>query len=292
MPNLAICIRGHERRATEDNEFRVLLEKIVDRYKADIFLHTWDFSEASNSWRNLPPDKKNITKDYLKDYFKNLDIKKIFVDNDENIEIFGRITGRLGLLSEITLSTSDVRSLLEKELSREDYLWARMFFLNEKMFLKSDITKKEKHYIQYAAPILPWKKMWFGIYKIIDYAKSINKYDLILNTRFDILCYKKYYNPGSPLVNFEIVCNLIDNYQSYFNFLNNRFPTSCCDNIYVGNTECMYNLCKEFHFDLDLILKLYNHKDWNGIQEHLVFLEAQRIKNCFLEAERRKKSFL
>lgn len=276
---IALAIRGHERDAFSDSELSDFVFNMSVKYDIDIFIHTWTLSEASYSWRNVPSVRKEVTEELILNYFyKNKDqIKKIFVENDEDIELHGRVEGRLGLITEISLDKNHLDCVVENSLKEKKFIWAKNLIL---------IPNYEKNvfcFLQFGAPILPWKRMWHGIHKIVDYISGFKEYDLILNTRFDILRYKRCFNPGSPLVNLDVVDNLINsiNKEDSFKFLNKRI-SACCDNIYLARKKPLLALCEGFHFNLDKILDSYDIEEWKGIQEHLVFLEAEKIsKNLF-----------
>lgn len=273
--NIAIAIRGHERGTMSDNEFSDVIFELSKIHNCDLFLHTWSLSEADSSWRNLPKDRLPITEEKIKNYFYRNDIKKIFVENDEDIELFGRIFGRLAILTETTIPYKILEELLHYELGD----WAK------NMDVKAISQNKDGIFcfLQYGCPILPWKKMWHGIYTLVNFINNYKKYDLILNIRFDILRYKRFFNPGSPLINLDVIKGLIDKStpDKLFTFLEDN-KASCIDNIYTAQPIPLLILCERFHFDLDNLVASYEPKDWSGIQEHLVYLESQKIKKMLL----------
>lgn len=271
---IAIAIRGHERGAMNDEEFSNVIFELSKFYDVDLFVHTWNLSEASYSWRHLPQDRFLITEEKIRDYFHRNEIKKIFVEDDEEIELYGRVIGRLGLLTEVSIPYYVLSDLISEDLGD----WSK------RMDIKLVSSNKEKIFcfLQYGCPILPWKKMWHGIYTLIKFINDFDNYDLVLNLRFDILRYKKFYNPGSPLINLEVIQDLLEKSKdgNIITFTKDR-KASCIDNIYTGEPAPLLHLCERFHFHLDELVLSYSPKDWQGIQEHLVFLEAQKVKSLF-----------
>jgi hypothetical protein len=92
---IALCIRGHVR----DGLFTRGLTQYIDRlleekHEVHLYLHTWKESEAQSSYRML--DRRHIFKvseELLQNYFKNYDIRKIIVDDDSKIKIYGKKAG-------------------------------------------------------------------------------------------------------------------------------------------------------------------------------------------------------
>jgi hypothetical protein len=274
MKKIAVAIRGHERKSMSDDEFSEFIFELCNLYDVDIFLHTWDLSEASFSWRGVPKERDQINKGKILNYFhkSSKNIKKITVESDENIELHGRTFGRLGLITEIPCSVPILSEALREYIGG----WANHYDLR----LSSSNKQELFCFLQFGCPILSWKRMWHGIYSVIKSVNEYSEYDLVLNTRFDILRYKRTHNIGSPLIDFNLVKNLIDSFKKEEKI---KFTTdvnsSCIDNVYAGSQDALLDLCYSFHYKLDEILDFYPPSVWEGIQEKLVFLEAQRIKN-------------
>jgi len=277
MKKVAIVIRGHERNTTSNKNFSVLIHELSQLYDVDIFIHTWNLSEAEISWRPLPRERVKITEEKILKYFdKTSDkIKKIFVEDDEEIELIGRTVGRLYQLEEIKIGGPWSESFLSEVVRKHIGPWSEGRDLSLRPGSPSSPNKKV-FFLECGCPILSWKKMWHGIYTAANEVyKQDTKYDAVLNTRFDIL--NTYATDRMEPINLEFVANLIDSFDSKNKIMfaidrNSIF----IDNIYVGTKRSMYTLCKNFHFYLDEIVKKYNISDWEAIQEKLVFLEAQK----------------
>lgn len=102
-------------------------------------------------------------------------------------------------------------------------------------------------------PLLAWKRMWAGQYKIIEYIYNcVEKYDLVINTRFDMFTTPICYTPPSIL-------NSLILQKSSLSF---KYPlysktTIGVDNFYCGHIENIYKLISSFHYNLDKIIKTY-----------------------------------
>lgn len=104
-------------------------------------------------------------------------------------------------------------------------------------------------------PLIGWKNYWYGKHKIIDYLynSNIDKNEMIVNCRFDIMnCRKKNNLNNERIVNF-----IKHNSNKIFTkniFLYNDEKHLGIDNIYIGNINTMYKLSNIFYNELDDIL--------------------------------------
>lgn len=93
-----LLLRGHVRNSLETKQ----LSNFVKQLGWDVYIHTWDESEAKCSWRVL--DRRNVskvTKQQLKQYFKKCNVKHITVENDEQIKLHGSTDGNVGGISKL-----------------------------------------------------------------------------------------------------------------------------------------------------------------------------------------------
>jgi hypothetical protein len=93
---IAVCIRGHIRNALNDNQLKDYIQKLSTIYDTDLFLHTWKESEAKSSYRSLNYDnifKVNPTE--LTEYFGDVSIKKIIIDDDSRLKLHGNLEGNI-----------------------------------------------------------------------------------------------------------------------------------------------------------------------------------------------------
>lgn len=91
--NLIIIIRGHIRDSFDnDNLYKYILNLSIN-YKLYIFIHTWNIKSNNISWRSIKENYEEITEEIIINYFKNINLEKIFIDNDNYISLIGNIDG-------------------------------------------------------------------------------------------------------------------------------------------------------------------------------------------------------
>jgi len=115
-------------------------------------------------------------------------------------------------------------------------------------------------------PIIGWKNYWYGKHRLIEYVynQNINKDELVINCRFDVLTNSNNFTEG------DIIRFIQDNLKTIFTknvFIRN---TECngIDNIYLGNIETFKKLSDIFYYKLDDII---NENIRCRNPEHLVF---------------------
>lgn len=271
MKKIAIALRGHERNSFSNFLLKDLIVNLSKIYDLDIYIHTWNFSEAKLSWRELPKERRKIDEDIVKNYFKETNVKNIIIDDDELIPIHGRKTGRLGRIKELSISHEKIKEFLREELGE----WTKKLRMEE---TKIRHSKESFFFLESACPIISWKKMWYGIYSVIKNVHDSNvNYDAVINTRLDILEYN-YRIPPKFHINFNVICNLVDNFtsQKKDKIMFTKEGFSFVDNMYVGKINEMNELCQNFFYNLDEILETHHLSKWCSIQEHLVYLESMK----------------
>jgi hypothetical protein len=221
---MILILRGHIRNSFDNNNLYQLVHEILkNNNDLSIYIHTWNIIQSKLSWRRLETIDKPVTENCIQTYFKDLSplIKHIIIDDDTNIELHGKLDGRV----------SNSR-----------------------------------------APLLGWKRYWYGKNKIISYIQDClpeKKNDMIINCRFDVL---------SNLFPFPIdnIVNLIENNKNktfhknvfIYDIENLKYNQYLgIDNIYIGNIETQSKLISHFHKNLDDILKKHSTPH----QEHIVF---------------------
>lgn len=86
---IALIIRGHERNVTSNPHFRDLLSRIAAIHDLHLYIHTWDQSEATRSWRPLSPHHRHVSEEDIIRYFQGFDIRYLCVDNESSITLVG-----------------------------------------------------------------------------------------------------------------------------------------------------------------------------------------------------------
>jgi hypothetical protein len=91
---IAFTIRGHLRNGLTDDQLKNYIALLKQNHEVDIFLHTWKESEAKSSYRTLDHSKAfSVTPKIIKEYFGDLPIKKIIIDDDSQLELHGNLEG-------------------------------------------------------------------------------------------------------------------------------------------------------------------------------------------------------
>jgi hypothetical protein len=95
--NLIIIIRGHIRDSFDNNNLYKYILNLSINYKLYIFIHTWNIKSNNISWRSIEENHEKITEEIIIKYFKNINIEKIFIDNDNDndISLIGNIDGNI-----------------------------------------------------------------------------------------------------------------------------------------------------------------------------------------------------
>jgi|LakMenEpi03Aug12_release.lakeMendotaPanAssembly.Ray.scaffolds.fasta_scaffold497194_2 hypothetical protein len=274
MKKIAVALRGHERHSFDNKNLHDHLKNLSNFFDLDIYIHTWNESEAKASWRPVSKIRKEINENIVQQYFEGLNVKKIIVENDEDVQLHGRKNGLMGRIKKIECS----KEILEKILLEEIGEWAQNHRL--KTYLSSS------HYdifVEVGCPIIGWKKMWHGIYTIIKCISDFDiNYDGILNCRLDILNYTNNplykNNKEFPQVDLGLTINLINSFlkQKKILFIKDT-NCMCIDNIYIGSVKNILQLSEKFHYNLDDVLEEHKIEEWTANQEKLVFLQAKKI---------------
>lgn len=85
---IAILLRGHIRKSIDNNRLLNFVQSLNEHFDLDIFMHTWDETEATISWRKnlLIPEK--TSKEKIENYFSQLykNIKFFTIENDKKLD--------------------------------------------------------------------------------------------------------------------------------------------------------------------------------------------------------------
>lgn len=92
-----IIIRGHIRNSFDTSELYDLIKYLSLNYQIKIYIHTWSIKQNNLSWRFIKNDFTKIDINYIKLYFKDLFIfiKKIIINSDDNIKLYGNLDGKI-----------------------------------------------------------------------------------------------------------------------------------------------------------------------------------------------------
>lgn len=95
----ALVITGHVRDGFQTQSLNKFVNLLAQKYQVDLYLHSWDESEAIHSWRHL--DRSNlfeVTTELFEEYFDHA-IKGCQIDNEINCVIKGRWKNNVGATS-------------------------------------------------------------------------------------------------------------------------------------------------------------------------------------------------
>jgi hypothetical protein len=119
-------------------------------------------------------------------------------------------------------------------------------------------------------PLIGWKRYIYGLYQSINYVRHVCSDEFIVTMRFDILL---NFCVVTKEQIFEFISN---NYDKKFKknvFLYNNLIYGL-DNVFGGNIQVLYKLCKYFNENLDYII--FKNKFIIN-QEFLLFIENELI---------------
>lgn len=102
-PHIIIIIRGHIREGLTNDKLRNFVNFLVKHYNAQIFIHTWSEVNGSNSWKEKPNsgvlnkrDGTLVTPKMIQDYFSNITLRSILIENDKDLKLIGSVEGQMG----------------------------------------------------------------------------------------------------------------------------------------------------------------------------------------------------
>ena len=93
---MILIIRGHIRNSFDNKDLYHLVKKINDIVdNLIIYIHTWNIYANNVSWREREENNTQVTKELIKEYFGDLNIVDIIIDDDKKIELIGNTKGNI-----------------------------------------------------------------------------------------------------------------------------------------------------------------------------------------------------
>jgi len=95
---MILFIRGHIRNGFDDKKLYDFIKQLEEHGMLfDIYIHTWNIKQNNISWRELVPNNTQITKPFIREYFKHLQstIRHIIIDDDHKIKLLGKLDGNI-----------------------------------------------------------------------------------------------------------------------------------------------------------------------------------------------------
>lgn len=95
-PSIIVILRGHIRNSFDNNKLYEYLLYLSNKYNLYIFIHTWNIKCNNISWRkDIKTDYSIINENIITNYFKNINIQKIFIDDESNVDLIGNVIGNI-----------------------------------------------------------------------------------------------------------------------------------------------------------------------------------------------------
>ena len=93
---IGLIIRGHERNVFFNQRLYNFVKSLTDEFDTDIYIHSWNKSVGEISWRDLSQYKiREIDEQQIREYFKEIVIKKILIDDETKITLNGQTEGNV-----------------------------------------------------------------------------------------------------------------------------------------------------------------------------------------------------
>jgi len=133
-------------------------------------------------------------------------------------------------------------------------------------------------------PKLAWKRMWYGINKIVEIIRAIEDGEtLIINTRFDLFDNSNSYKDINVLINL-INRNLHKKLEKNVFLTENSLDLIGIDNFFLGNSGTMYRLVNNFHTNLDNLHNYYRkiyYQEVTVFYENNLLFDVDNLRNRF-----------
>ena len=104
IKTLNIALRGHIRDSFDDGQLYQFIKSLTTKYTCKIFIHTWNIRRSNVSWREMKKDVSEITEVGIREYFRDLPVDKILIDDDQHVHLHGSRVGRIGASACPTIS--------------------------------------------------------------------------------------------------------------------------------------------------------------------------------------------
>lgn len=98
-PTITLILRGHIRDSFESKDMYNFVKHISSISNLKLYIHTWCIRNGKQSWKNYDNNFHNIenteevTVEKITNYFRDIIITKIIIDNDQTIQLLGNKEG-------------------------------------------------------------------------------------------------------------------------------------------------------------------------------------------------------
>jgi hypothetical protein len=93
---MILAIRGHIRDAFKTKDLYFFIEKLCQLFpELKIYIHTWNIISNGISWRNISIEEDAVTEEMIHEYFGDISIKMILIEDDKKIQLHGNVDGNV-----------------------------------------------------------------------------------------------------------------------------------------------------------------------------------------------------
>lgn len=223
-PKVAFLIRGHIRDSLKNNDLNYFLVACLNFVDLDIYIQTWNVSEANKSWRDTSNfNFKKVEESDIYDYFDTClhpRIKSLLILDETSVNLIGSTDGKIGKSMCPTIGWK--------------YMWSGMY---------ENISK------------IPEEN---------DYKFAINTRFDILTRGLDNFCRDPIHTEKFiPRTHLDFVRKMIALSKfTKLKYIYSMYDIVGCDNFISGSIDDIKWLITSFHFELDEILTKWTNSNF------------------------------
>jgi hypothetical protein len=218
---IAVLVRGHERNSLDKEFLKNYLKYLNQYFNIDVFIHTWEENEAKSSYRSLKKCDKIITNELILNYFNNeINIKKILIDKETDIELIGNTEGKISLIPKIAWKKmwfGQYRGI--NEIMKYDYdlvLNIRFDHLND--FHKIHYQHDGRNYIEHFFMNMDEENTKIKLEEILQNIEN----KIYFGRNYHCFCIDNVFI-GKPNIMYNLICNFHKNLDSVISKYPNIF---------------------------------------------------------------------
>jgi len=220
MNKIRLVLRGHIRNGLDDDRLYMFVKKLTDIYDLEIYIHTWNKVQNSLSYRHIEEINIEVTEQRLIDYFKEIPITKIIIDDDSKIKLIGNLQGKILASNIPTIGWKNMwygKAAIINAIPDDGYIINTRFdyfklqpilIENEEALLKTIDINEDKINFAKKGPYAGVDNFYCG--SLYNIRELINRF----NNNLDSILKSKYIGVDKP----EKIVFLESNYSSFNNF--------------------------------------------------------------------------
>jgi hypothetical protein len=236
---IALLLRGHIRAGFMNDDLYTFCKLVLEKYNADIFIHSWSVFSGGKSHRRINNDLRPVTTATFYEYFRDCSksIKSILIDDDAQITLTGITEGYLSNTSAYMRSW-------------KNYWYGQYRLINH---LKQNYADRYDLLINTRFDIMEFDR--YRIYKNVS-IKDFHSERLLFRELFDRI---------EEALDVGITTKNLLYYDTF---------EAGIDNFMIGTIDTMHSLIYNLHTNLDSLIVLHEPIYY---QEALVYLENNRL---------------